>query len=160
MIKILLIMCILMTYKVFAYDLVIRVNGFISGIPCTVETNMLKLDLGKIYASELVKPGASSQWVNGTIKLSNCPSGVQTLSANFSGEQGNYYYKNKGTAKNVEIQLQTATGIDLNNGKRQNLSITPQREALLPVRIRAYSGGGKAGDGTIQTTISITYIYN
>lgn len=159
MIKIISALLILMSFRVLADDVVITVTGRVVPMPCAVYTSQLRLDLGKIYASTLAKAGSSGQWVNGTIKLSNCPAITSGVTASFSGQQGSYYYSNSGTARNVELQLQTAAGVDLSNGKSQAITITPQRTAELPVRVRAYSGAGKAVDGTIRGTINVTYTY-
>lgn len=159
MIKFLSALVIIMSFKAVANDVMITVTGRVVPMPCTVDTTQLRLDLGKIYASELASPGSSGSWVNGTIRLSNCPALTTGVTASFSGQQGAYYYSNSGTAKNVELQLQTAAGRDLSNGISQTITITPQRTAELPVRVRAYSGSGKAVDGTIQGTINVTYTY-
>lgn len=150
---------VFMSLKSNANDVVINVTGRFVPLPCTVETTQLRLDLGKIYASTLAKAGSSGQWVYGTIMLKDCPSITNGVTAKFSGLQGSYYYRNTGTAKNVEIQLQTADGSDLSNGKSQEITITRLGTAELPVRVRAYSGAGKAVDGTIQSTINVIYTY-
>ncbi|WP_431356298.1 fimbrial protein [Enterobacter asburiae] len=159
MIRIIFVLLSMMSRNVFADDLVLTVVGRVTPMPCTVDTTQLRLDLGKIYASELAKPGSYGSWVNGTIRLSNCPAVTTGVTASFSGQSGSNFYRNIGTAKNIEIQLQTISGDDLNNGKSQPISITPQRTAELPIRVRAYSGAGKVTDGTIQATINITYTY-
>ena len=145
--------------RVVADDVVITVTGRVVPLPCTVDTTQLNMDLGKIYASELSKAGSSGQWVNGTIRLSNCPALTSGITASFSGRQGAKFYRNSGTAGNVEIELQSDAGNDLSDGKSIKLGITPQRTAELPVKVRAYTGTGKASDGTIQGTINVTYTY-
>ncbi|WP_447884803.1 fimbrial protein [Serratia fonticola] len=143
----------------WADDVVITVTGKVVPLPCTVDTQQLNLQLGNIYASALAKPGSSGSWVPGTIKLSNCPSVTSGITASFSGQPGSSFYKNNGTAKNVEIQLQTSSGADLSNGKVQTLTVTQQRTAEIPVKVRMYSATGKATDGTVQATINVTYTY-
>lgn len=157
--KIISVILILMSCKAVANDVVIVVTGRVAPMPCNVDTTQLNLDLGSIYASSLAKPGSSGPWVNGTLKLSNCPALTSGITASFSGKQGTYYYSNNGTAKNVELQLQTASGFDLSNGKSQAITITPDRKAELPLRVRAYSGNGRATDGTINGTINVTYTW-
>ncbi|MFM4809525.1 hypothetical protein [Aeromonas hydrophila] len=105
--------------------------------------------------------------MNSTIELS-CPlytyspyAGIhpKTVTASFSGKRGDYFYANEGTAKNVELQLQTVSGIDLSDGKSHAIVIAGKRIDL-PIMVRAYSGSGKAVDGTIRGTINVTYTYN
>ncbi len=145
--------------RVAADDVVITVNGHVVPLPCTVDTTQLNMDLGKIYSSQLVKAGSSGPWVNGTIRLSNCPALTSGITASFSGRQGSNFYRNSGTAGNVEIELRSEAGSELSNGKSIKLGITPQRTAELPVKVRAYTSTGKVTDGTIQGTINVTYTY-
>lgn len=159
MLKTISALLILIACNAAADDVVITVTGRVVPLPCTVDTTQLKIDVGRIYASALAKPGSSGSWVNGTIRLSNCPAVTSGVTASFRGKLGNYYYANAGTAKNVELQLQTVSGIDLSNGKSHAITITRQRTAELPIRVRAYSGSGKAVDGTIRGTIDVTYTY-
>lgn len=153
------VLLIIIGYNALATDAVITVSGRVVPLPCTVDTNELTLDLGNIYASTLSKPGSYSDWVNGTISLSNCPALTQGITATFSGVKGSYYYRNQGTAKDIELHLQTKEGVDLNNGRQQPITITPQRSAQLPVRVRVFSSAGRAVEGTIVATITVTYTY-
>lgn len=142
-----------------ANDVTISVAGRIVPLPCTVDTTQLNMDLGKIYASTLANPGSSGSWVHGTIRLSNCPPTTNSVTASFSGQPGTKFYKNSGTAQNVEIQLTGSSGLDFNNGTSERLSITPQRTAEMRIMVRVFSPQGKATDGTIQGTINVIYTY-
>lgn len=140
-------------------DAQIIVTGKVVPLPCTVNTTQLNMKIGNVYASLLAKPGSSTTWLNETIKLTNCPSVTSGITATFSGLKDATYYKNTGTAKNVEIQLQSASGVDLNNGVTQQIAVSSQRTADLPIRLRIYSKNGNATDGTIQGLINVTYTY-
>jgi minor fimbrial subunit len=159
MLKILSALFILMSCKAIAYDVEIRVSGRVVAQACTVDTTQLTLDLGKIYTSALATLDSYGDWVNSTIKLSKCPSVTSGITASFSGTKGQKYYMNSGTANNVEIQLQTASGFDLNNNTSQAINITQQGTAELPIRVRAYSPTGNVGEGTIVGTINVAYTY-
>jgi len=150
---------LLLNVEVIANDVVVTVSGRVVPLPCTVDTTQLNLDLGQIYVSMLAQPGSAGAWVNSIIRLSNCPAVTTGITASFTGQQGTSYYKNNGTARSVEIQLQSTAGADLSNGKSLQLPITAQGTSELPIRVRAYSVGGKATDGTIQGTINVTYTY-
>lgn len=139
--------------------MVITVTGRVVPLPCTVDTTQLNMDLGKIYSSALANPGSSSSWIHSRIRLSNCPTTTSGVTASFSGQPGTRFYKNSGTAQNVEIQLTGSSGIDFNNGTSERLSITQQRTAEMPIMVRVFSPQGKATDGTIQVTINVTYTY-
>lgn len=159
MLKTISALLILISFNAAADDVVITVTGRVKALPCTVDTTQLTLDLESIYVSDLAKPGSSGSWVNGTIKLSNCPALTSGVTARFSGNVGKHFYANAGTAENVELQLQTVSGIDLSNDKSHAITITSQRTAELPIKVRAYSGSGKAVEGTIRGTINVTYTY-
>lgn len=147
------------SFELNANDVVITVTGRVVALPCTVDTTQLTLDLGQIYASTLAQPGSSGAWVNGTIRLSNCPDITSGVTASFSGQQGNSFYKNNGTARNVDIQLQSISGVNLSNGSFLQVPVSLQKNAELPIRARVYSAHGNASDGTIQGTINVTYTY-
>ena len=158
--KLILAFFILLPFQSMANDVVITVTGRVVPLPCTVDTTQLDMDLGKIYASALANPGSSGSWIHSIIRLSNCPPTTSGVTASFSGQPGTRFYKNSGTAQNIEIQLSSASsGTDFNNGTTQRLSITQQRTAEIPIMVRVFSPQGKATDGTIQGTINVTYTY-
>ncbi|MGE6178855.1 fimbrial protein [Aeromonas salmonicida] len=163
MLKVVFVITILLSLRAVAAaaDAVITVNGKVVALPCTVDTTQLTFDLGKIYASTLSKAGSYGEWVNATIKLSACPAVTSSITATFSGQSGTLYFRNTGTARNVELQLQTATAepVNLNNNSRQTIAVTPARTAELPLRVRVYSQYGKVTEGTLQGLINVTYTY-
>lgn len=142
-----------------AQDVVINLTGVVYPSPCTVDTGQLSLNIGKVYASELSVPGSATRWVNETLKLSNCPNTTNAVIAVFGGTQENGLYANSGTAKNVGIELRTATGTILNNNTVININVDSLRRAELPIMARAVSRNGQATDGTINSFINIIYTY-
>ena len=146
----------------FSADINITVNGRVEARPCTVSTTDVDVDLGDLYTFSFVAPGSVSAWHDATLNLTNCPTGTSRVTATFSGptdETG--YYRNSGTAKNIQIELQDDRGARFNNGSNKPLQLPANsRNIRFPLQVRALSVNGGATQGSIQAVISVTYTYS
>ena len=144
-----------------AADITITVNGKVVAKPCTVSTTQATVDLGDLYTFSLVSAGAASAWHSVALDLSNCPVGTSRVTATFSGTaDATGYYKNQGTAGNIQLELQDDGGTTLNNGASKSVQVDDTTQsARFPLQVRALTVNGSATQGTIQAVISVTYTY-
>ena len=144
-----------------AADITITVNGKVVAKPCTVSTTNATVDLGDLYTFSLVSAGAASAWDGVSLDLSNCPVGTSRVTASFSGTaDATGYYKNQGTAGNIQLELQDDGGTTLNNGATKAVQVDDSTQsARFPLQVRALTVNGGATQGTIQAVISVTYTY-
>lgn len=104
-----------------AADVTITVNGKVVAKPCTVSTTNATVDLGDLYSFSLMSAGAASAWHDVALELTNCPVGTSRVTASFSGAADSTgYYKNQGTAQNIQLELQDDSGNTLNSGATKN----------------------------------------
>ncbi|MEJ4044631.1 fimbrial protein [Erwinia sp. SLM-02] len=144
-----------------AADVSITVNGKVVALPCVVTTKNAAVDLGDLYTFSLASAGAASAWHDATLNLSNCPAGTSRVTASFSGTaDASGYYKNLGTAGNIQLELQDDAGTLLNTGTKKSVQVDgTTQSALFPLKVRARTVNGGATQGTIQAVISVTYTY-
>ncbi|EMH4163339.1 type 1 fimbrial protein [Pluralibacter gergoviae] len=144
-----------------AADVTIIVNGKVVAKPCTVYTKDANVDLGDLYTFSLASAGSTSAWHNTALDLKNCPAGTSRVIATFSGTaDATGYYKNQGTANNIQLELQDDKGKILNNGTEKTVQVNENSQsAYFPLQVRAISINGGATQGTIQAVISVTYTY-
>lgn len=144
-----------------AADITITVNGKVVAKPCTVSTTNANVDLGDLYTFSLVSAGSASAWHSTALDLSNCPVGTSRVVATFSGTADSTgYYKNQGTAGNIQLEIQDDSGTTLNNGAQKSVQVdNSSQSARFPLQVRALSVNGGATQGTIQAVISVTYTY-
>ncbi len=153
-----------------AADVTITVNGKVVAKPCTVSTTNATVDLGDLYSFSLMSAGAASAWHDVALELTNCPVGTSRVTASFSGAADSTgYYKNQGTAQNIQLELQDDSGNTLNTGATKTLNTgatktvqvdDSSQSAHFPLQVRALTVNGGATQGTIQAVISITYTYS
>lgn len=145
-----------------AADVTITVNGEVVAKPCTVSTLNATVDLGNLQTFDFVSPGSTSIWHDISLSLTNCPVGTSQVTASFSGtadETG--YYKNLGTADNIQLELQDGQGTILNTGEKTIIQVNDFTKTVsFPLKVRALSVQGRVTQGTIQTVISVTYTYS
>ena len=140
-----------------AADITITVNGKVVAKPCTVSTTNATVELGDLYTFSLVSAGAASAWHGVSLDLSNCPIGTSRLSGTADATG---YYKNQGTAGNIQLELQDDGGTTLNNGATKAVQVDDSTQsARFPLQVRALTVNGGATQGTIQAVISVTYTY-
>ncbi|HCD1278379.1 TPA: type 1 fimbrial protein [Citrobacter amalonaticus] len=144
-----------------AADVTITVNGKVVAKPCTVSTTTATVELGDLYTFSLVNAGSSSAWHSVALELSNCPVGTSRVTASFSGTADSTgYYKNQGTAGNIQLELQDDSGNRLNTGATKSVVVDDaSQSARFPLQVRALSVNGGAAQGTIQAVINVTYTY-
>ncbi|ELO0857878.1 type 1 fimbrial minor subunit FimG [Citrobacter amalonaticus] len=144
-----------------AADVTITVNGKVVAKPCTVSTTTATIELGDLYTFSLVNAGSSSAWHSVALELSNCPVGTSRVTASFSGTADSTgYYKNQGTAGNIQLELQDDSGNRLNTGATKSVVVDDaSQSARFPLQVRALSVNGGATQGTIQAVINVTYTY-
>lgn len=145
-----------------AADVTITVNGKVVAKPCTVSTTNATVELGDLNTFSLVSPGSSSQWHAVVLDLSNCPVGTSRVTASFSGtaDSTTGYYKNQGTAGNIQLELQDDSGHTLNTGTTTSVQVDDSSQsARFSLQVRALSVNGSATQGTIQAVINVTYTY-
>lgn len=76
----------------------------------------------------MLSPGSASGWHDVTLDLSNCPVGTSRVTATFSGTADSTgYYKNQGTAGNLQLELQDTSGARFNNGTSKTVPSTMPR---------------------------------
>lgn len=144
-----------------AADVTITVNGKVVARPCTVSTKNATVELGDLYTFSLVSAGSASAWHGVSLDLSNCPVGTSRVTASFSGAADTTgYYKNQGTAHNIQLELQDDSGTTLNNGTEKTVQVDdPTQSAHFPLQVRALTVNGGVTQGTIQAMITVTYTY-
>lgn len=144
-----------------AIDVTITVNGRVVARPCTVSTPTATVNLGDLYTFNLINPGSASVWHDVTMNLTNCPIGTSRVTATFSGTtDATGYYRNGGTAGNIQLQVQDSLGANMNNGTGKAVQVNATTQAVsIPLRVRALTVNGGATQGTIQAVIDITYTY-
>ncbi|VUS28961.1 fimbrial protein [Klebsiella huaxiensis] len=145
-----------------AADVTITVNGKVVAKPCTISTPTATVELGDLYTFNLISPGAASGWHSIALDLSNCPVGTSKVTATFSGTTDSTgYYKNQGTAGNLQLELQDTSGITLNNGASKTVSVNnTTQSASFPLQVRAQTVNGGATQGSIQAVINVTYTWS
>ena len=119
------------------------------------------IELGDLNTFSLVNAGSSSAWHSVALELSNCPVGTSRVTASFSGTADSTgYYKNQGTAGNIQLELQDDSGNRLNTGATKSVVVDDaSQSARFPLQVRALSVNGGATQGTIQAVINVTYTY-
>jgi len=152
---------IMVSLPLQAADVTITVNGKVVAKPCTVSTTSATVNLGDLYTFDFTSPGSVSVWHDAALSLSHCPEGTSRVTASFSGiADATGYYKNGGTAGNIQLELQDDAGTRLNTGtKKEVLVDSATQSARFPLQVRALTVNGGATQGTIQAVINITYTY-
>lgn len=159
--KIAYVLLFIFACPAWSADVNITVNGSVVAKPCTVSTSDVTVELGDLYTFNLLSAGSASAWHDISLSLTNCPVGTSSVTALFSGTADTTgYYKNQGTATNIQLQLQDSAGNNLNNGKKIAVAVNDSTlSASFPLKVRALSVVGGATQGTIASVISVTYTY-
>lgn len=144
-----------------AADVTITVNGKVVAKPCTISTTNATVELGDLYTFSLASAGSASEWHSVALNLSNCPVGTSQVVASFSGAADSTgYYKNQGSAGNIQLELQDDGGTTLNAGATKTVQVDESTQsARFPLQVRALTVNGGVTQGTIQTVINITYTW-
>lgn len=144
-----------------AADVTITVNGRVVAKPCTIQTKEANVNLGDLYTRNLQQPGSASGWHNITLSLTDCPIETSAVTAIVTGSTDNTgYYKNEGTAENIQIELRDDQDATLKNGDSKTVIVDEiTRNAQFPLKARAITVNGNASQGTIEALINVIYIW-
>ena len=143
--------CALFTATLQAADVTITVNGRVVAKPCTIQTKEANVNLGDLYTRNLQQPGSASGWHNITLSLT----AIVTGSTDNTG-----YYKNEGTAENIQIELRDDQDAALKNGDSKTVIVDEiTRNAQFPLKARAITVNGNASQGTIEALINVIYTW-
>ncbi|HCI7683420.1 TPA: type 1 fimbrial protein, partial [Escherichia coli] len=129
--------------------------------PCTIQTKEANVNLGDLYTRNLQQPGSASGWHNITLSLTDCPIETSTVTAIVTGSTDNTgYYKNEGTAENIQIELRDDQDATLKNGDSKTVIVDEiTRNAQFPLKARAITVNGNASQGTIEALINVIYTW-
>lgn len=154
--------CALFTATLQAADVTITVNGRVVAKPCTIQTKEANVNLGDLYTRNLQQPGSASGWHNITLSLTDCPVETSAVTAIVTGSTDNTdYYKNEGTAENIQIELRDDQDAALKNGDSKTVIVDEiTRNAQFPLKARAITVNGNASRGTIEALINVIYTGN
>lgn len=141
--------CALFTATLQAADVTITVNGRVVAKPCTIQTKEANVNLGDLYTRNLQQPGSASGWHNITLSLTDCPVETSAVTAIVTGSTDNTgYYKNEGTAENIQIELRDDQDATLKNGDSKTVIVDEiTRNAQFPLKARAITVNGNASRG-------------
>lgn len=153
--------CALFTATLQAADVTITVNGRVVAKPCTIQTKEANVNLGDLYTRNLQQPGSASGWHNITLSLTDCPVETSAVTAIVTGSTDNTgYYKNEGTAENIQIELRDDQDAALKNGDSKTVIVDEiTRNAQFPLKARAITVNGNASQGTIEALINVIYTW-
>lgn len=129
--------------------------------PCTIQTKEANVNLGDLYTRNLQQPGSASGWHNITLSLTDCPIETSAVTAIVTGSTDNTgYYKNEGTAENIQIELRDDQDATLKNGDSKTVIVDViTRNAQFPLKARAITVNGNASQGTIEALINVIYTW-
>lgn len=143
-------------------DVTITVNGRVVAKSCTISTVNTNVALGNISTFSLVNAGSTSAWHTVNLSLTNCPIGTSRVTAKFTGTSdstGNYF-KNAGSAGNIALQLADSSGNNIQNGGSLTNAVNDSNVSTnFALQVRAISPAGSVTQGTIQSTIDVTYTW-
>lgn len=136
-------------------------GGRVVAKPCTIQTKEANVNLGDLYTRNLQQPGSASGWHNITLSLTDCPIETSAVTAIVTGSTDNTgYYKNEGTAENIQIELRDDQDATLKNGDSKTVIVDEiTRNAQFPLKARAITVNGNASQGTIEALINVIYTW-
>ncbi|WP_409335129.1 fimbrial protein, partial [Escherichia coli] len=96
-----------------------------------------------------------------TKPLTDCPVETSAVTAIVTGSTDNTgYYKNEGTAENIQIELRDDQDAALKNGDSKTVIVDEiTRNAQFPLKARAITVNGNASQGTIEALINVIYTW-
>ncbi|MCJ3377174.1 type 1 fimbrial protein [Klebsiella pneumoniae] len=153
----------------FADNVYLSFNGRLVSPPCSIDmvSSNLNPSLGNISVDDLSTAGAVSKEIPFQIKLNNCPSETSKVIVGFSGK--NYpdnlsVFASNGTAQNVGVQLkqkdESWDSVSVRPGGTLTQYISKEdNSTTLNFITRAITQTGNVTPGTINTNITVTFIY-
>lgn len=142
----------------------LNISGKVVAGTCTVDVNTVDrtIDLGSIQSFDLRSPASGGEWVDFTLEVNQCPTGLAFATAKFSGNPDTddvTTYKNTGTSTGVSLQLGARTTI-YGNGTSMKSSIDAlTHKATFPLSARIYSAKGNATSGTFHSIVNVAFTY-
>lgn len=92
------------------------------------------------------------------ITVTNMKAGVTAIVTGSTDNTG--YYKNEGTAENIQIELRDDQDATLKNGDSKTVIVDEiTRNAQFPLKARAITVNGNASQGTIEALINVIYTW-
>lgn len=140
------------------------IQGTIVAGACKVDDDTVNkiVQLPKTQAHSMVDAGTSSDWVDFSLTLSQCPAYLTSVTARFSGTpdaDDNTTYKNTGDAKNVSLQLAARTTI-YGNGSTMKANVNAtNHSAEFPLSARMYTAKGGVTQGTFGAVVGVDFTY-
>ncbi|ELO5637845.1 type 1 fimbrial protein [Escherichia coli] len=159
---------------------VIHFKGEVVNAACAIDSESMNqtVELGQVRSSRLAKAGDlssavgfniklndcdtnASGWHNITLSLTDCPVETSAVTAIVTGSTDNTgYYKNEGTAENIQIELRDDQDAALKNGDSKTVIVDEiTRNAQFPLKARAITVNGNASQGTIEALINVIYTW-
>lgn len=143
----------------------INITGNVVASPCTLDVagSNLSPSLGTIQATALEAAASSSTWVPFDLKVKSCPASTTSATVTFSGtpdtDSPDSMYASTGNATKVAVELQSAAGDLLGNGKTLTGTIEADHTYTYKLQTRAYSTAGSVMPGTISAVVQATFTY-
>ncbi|WP_421531949.1 fimbrial protein [Lelliottia amnigena] len=149
----------------------LNITGNVIASPCEVSaaSKNMNIDLGNgtdLQTSSLHVAGSSSPWVKFSIGLEHCPAGTSSVTATFHGtsdpDDPETLYSNTGTATNVAVQLEGEAREPYGDGKTSTIDIAsaPGGTPTWKLQTRAFTKNGNVTPGTINSVITVSFVYN
>ncbi|WP_369309574.1 fimbrial protein [Providencia rettgeri] len=157
---------LLISGSIFAADQQININvhGYVTAMPCELETTNYVIDLKKINIWN-IKDTQKSTWVDFSVKLKNCPVATKEAVMTLSGTPDTTapdYFINNGTAKNVALNLANGSSkTTVKNGTKITLPVNSQtRSVEFPFSARVAGYGSGMEPGSFRSHLEFNVIYN
>lgn len=144
-------------------DTVIGIQGRVVTSPCTVNSETINklIEFPKVEARSF-SAGNGGEWIDFDLDLENCPDGLKSVIATFSGdpdENEPLMYKNAGTAENIALQLSART-TNYGNGTSMKVDVkSSTHSATFPLSARMYTAVGDVGKGSFSATVGVDFMY-
>ncbi|MDQ1884175.1 fimbrial protein [Aeromonas salmonicida] len=141
----------------------IKFSGRVIVSPCEIDTHSVLIDFGDVPLDSFNEHGKGG-FVSARLKLVDCPISTKKITATFSGEPETisplYYYRNKGTAKNIQIELKDAdSNAGLGNGCSKTVDVRSDHTAIIELQSRVNSEGKNATPGTVSGVVQVDFTY-
>lgn len=157
---------LLISGPLFAADqqISINVHGYVTAMPCELETTNYVIDLKKINIWN-IRDSQQSPWVDFSVKLKNCPVATKEAIMTLSGTPDSTmpdYFINNGTAKNVALNLTDRTNkTTIKDGSKITIPVNSQtRSVEFPFSARVAGYGSGMEPGSFRSHLEFNFIYH
>ena len=148
-----------------ATDSTINITGKVVATSCTVAPGQLNVVIPDVDASVLADAAGFSSFLEFAISVTGCPATTTAADVSFNGTASHAdFYKNTGTAQNVDVELTTVSGQkNMGPGKVFGAiafnATTHDATINLKTRIRNGGDGKAATPGTVISAVQMTLAY-